>query len=102
MRLCVYLKIEDSSLAAHHKASLDLAELILCGFLAERIRQDAIQLTTDDTWAEMKDRFRRPTHQVDLGESVFAEEAVNLPVRKWAECLILQYPLPDQRSMVYA
>ena len=59
MRICVYLKIEDLAEASHHDASKELADLILSAVMAKRVRQDAIQLTTDDSWKTTKDIFRK-------------------------------------------
>jgi hypothetical protein len=75
---------------AHHEASRDLAELILYASLALRIGQNAIQLTTGESWKAMKARLRRPVGKPDA--------PLPLPIRDWHETLILQYPLPDQRS----
>lgn len=57
-------------------------------FSDERGRLIAIQLRTNETLTEIKQRFA----------PVKSSDAKILPVRDWRECLILSYPIADQRS----
>lgn len=103
MRICVYLKVQDSQVeAAKHRASRDLVALVLGAFLARQIGQNAIQLTTDESWRAVKDRFRA---KPDFGHEAEGRwegcDGGQLKPPRPPEGLLLSYPLKDQTSYQY-
>lgn len=103
MRFSVYLKEQPYlESPASHKCSRDLAVLIIGAFLARQIGQNAIQLTTDESWRAVKDRLRgRPAFREEQDGPTHWEgcDGGQLKPPRPPEGLLLTYPLPDQRTM---
>lgn len=60
MQIRVYLRQEDpASCRPQHSASKTLALLVISFNAARKIDEDTIQLISEETWRECKDRCRR-------------------------------------------
>lgn len=68
MRISVYLQDQPLSSNAPHKASRLFAAMLLANCEARPIGQNEIQLTTGESWKELKNRYRSvPRSEVETG-----------------------------------
>jgi len=59
MRISVYLKQQDHLVdSAQHKVTRTFAALLLARSIARPVGQNAVQLTTDGSWKEVKNRLK--------------------------------------------
>ena len=69
MRISVYSKPQDHLVeASAHKVTRTFAALLLIHSIARPIGQNALQLTTDESWREIKNRLKGVrVSEVELG-----------------------------------
>lgn len=85
----LYKKDQDASTEAPaHKISRKLFDKISAAVSVRQITGNSIQLLTNESFADVKQRFA----------IIKSRDAEILPVRDWRECLLLSYPIADQRS----
>ena len=108
MAISVYSQQQDLSEAPAHEVTRRLSILLLKAGLARRIGQNAIQLTTEMPWAEIKKLARAHV------DPRFLQLASILPIREYpaqSTCMeeafrrCMRYPVElakDQRSWPYS
>jgi hypothetical protein len=103
MRIAVYLKAQNSlTELASHEASRTLASRVLL-ICARAVRQGAIQLTTDESWQEVKARVKPQPVSSSIGpvySSSYDSLADSGVLRPFDYDLIpWNYPIRDQRTV---
>lgn len=73
MRISVYLKEQDYLVTqAAHRTSRSVAYLVIAMGMARVVGQNAIQLSTEATWRELKNKMRGTDAQITESGEIWA------------------------------